>query len=116
MRSDTIEFASNVTALGTRTYGLVKEAEDLCGNVIDNLRTALQDIEGEIDSVLLNNEEVRKWHHEQLADIPNRIDNSLPIRDQALQVFLLRNEIKMAARDLMLDTDCMMILKSRIFS
>lgn len=100
-----IEFASNLTALGTRTYTLVKNAENICESALDSVKETLQNLEKEIDSNLLSNEEVRKWYHQQLKEIPNRIDKSLPIREQALQAFLMRNEIKIAARGLMLDLE-----------
>jgi predicted aconitase len=73
-----IEFASNLASLGARTYRIVKTAEDVCESALDSVKETLQDIENEIDSNLLSNEEVRKWYHQQLEDIPNRINNSLP--------------------------------------
>ncbi|GAB4393541.1 MAG: hypothetical protein Tsb005_12280 [Gammaproteobacteria bacterium] len=51
----------------------------------------------------LSNVEVREWYHKQLADIPNQIDKSLPLREQGLQAFKMRNDIKLQARALMRD-------------
>jgi hypothetical protein len=51
----------------------------------------------------LSNEATRKWYHQQLDAIPSQIDSSLPLREQALQAFKLRNDVKLQARDLMAD-------------
>ncbi|RMH39792.1 MAG: hypothetical protein D6694_10855 [Gammaproteobacteria bacterium] len=51
----------------------------------------------------LSNEATRKWYHQQLDAIPSKIDSSLPLREQALQAFKLRNYIKLQARELMAD-------------
>jgi filamentous hemagglutinin len=49
----------------------------------------------------MSDAEVRVWYHEQLDAIPSRIDSSLSSEKQALQAFILRNEIKQQARELM---------------
>lgn len=51
----------------------------------------------------LDNLSTRKWYLQQTADIPNRVDKSLTLREQGLQTFKMRNEIKMQARQLMSD-------------
>ena len=53
----------------------------------------------------LSNEEARKWYLAQDAKIPEQIDRSKPIEDQARQAFELRNEYRTKARDLMADQE-----------
>jgi len=47
----------------------------------------------------------REWYHEQLAGIPDRLDQNAPLKDKAIQAFEMRNEIKMQARVLMSDQE-----------
>ncbi|MDR3492554.1 MAG: hypothetical protein P4M12_11055, partial [Gammaproteobacteria bacterium] len=49
----------------------------------------------------LDNIETRKWYHDQLAQLPSKIDETLTLRERALQYIKLRNEIKLQARELM---------------
>lgn len=49
--------------------------------------------------------EARKWYHEQLDDIPNRLDKSKPLADQAKQASELRNQIRTDTRIAMKDQD-----------
>ena len=51
----------------------------------------------------LSNVEARKWYLEQEAKIPDMIDKSLPLEEQAKQAFNLRNQFRMQARELMAD-------------
>jgi hypothetical protein len=51
----------------------------------------------------LSNEATRAWYKARLGEIPSRLDQSLPLRERALQAFKLRNEIKLQARELMAD-------------
>jgi hypothetical protein len=51
----------------------------------------------------LSVEATRRWYHSELASISARIDSSLPLREQALRAFHMRNEIKLQARSLMAD-------------
>ncbi|MCU7937583.1 MAG: hypothetical protein KZQ99_22460, partial [Candidatus Thiodiazotropha sp. (ex Dulcina madagascariensis)] len=51
----------------------------------------------------LSNEATRKWYHQQLDAISSKIDSSLPLKEQALQAFKSRNDVKMQARELMAD-------------
>ena len=62
----------------------------------------------EVDSVCpkpgtLSNEATREWYHQQLDAIPSQIDPNLPLKEQALQAFKLRNDVKLQARELMAD-------------
>jgi hypothetical protein len=51
----------------------------------------------------MTSDEVRVWYHQQLDAIYDRVNCALPLRDQALKAYKLRNEIKYQARDLMSD-------------
>ncbi len=51
----------------------------------------------------LSNVEARKWYLEQEAKIPDMIDKSLPLEEQAKQAFNLRNQFRTQARELMAD-------------
>ena len=51
----------------------------------------------------LSNVEARKWYLEQEAKIPDMIDKSLPLKEQAKQAFNLRNKFRTQARELMAD-------------
>ncbi len=51
----------------------------------------------------LSNVATRNWYRGQLAQIPGRLDKSLPLRERALQAFQLRNDLKAQARGLMAD-------------
>ncbi|MFA1744136.1 hypothetical protein ACDQ58_03915, partial [Fusobacterium animalis] len=49
----------------------------------------------------LSNVEARKWYLEQEAKIPDMIDSSLSLEEQAKQAFNLRNKFRTEARELM---------------
>lgn len=51
----------------------------------------------------LSNVETRRWYLDQEAKIPEIIDNSLPLDQQAKQAFEFRNQIRTQARDAMSD-------------
>lgn len=51
----------------------------------------------------LGNMETRLWYKSHDEKIPDRIDSSLPLRDQAEQAFNMRNEHRTQARELMAD-------------
>ena len=51
----------------------------------------------------LSNVEARKWYLEQEAKIPDMIDSSLSLEEQAKQAFNLRNNFRTEARELMVD-------------
>ena len=57
------------------------------------------------DGVTMNwdNETVRHWYYNNCNKIPNLIDKTAPIEQQAKEAFLLRNEYKVQARRLMSD-------------
>ena len=51
----------------------------------------------------LSNVEARRWYLEQEAKIPDMIDKSLTLEEQAKQAFNLRNQFRTQARELMAD-------------
>ena len=51
----------------------------------------------------LSNVDARKWYLAQEALILNKIDPKLPLREQAIQAFNMRNKLRTQARDLMSD-------------
>ena len=53
----------------------------------------------------LNNVEARKWYLEHEAQIPDMIDKSLPLEEQAKQAFNYRNQFRTQARELMADRE-----------
>jgi hypothetical protein len=57
-----------------------------------------------------NNVAVRQHYLKTLEGIPGKIDGSLPIREQALQVFQLRNAAKVEARAMMTDRQAAALL------
>ena len=50
-----------------------------------------------------SNHEVRSWYHVHMENIPNLIDTTKTIEEQAKQAFDMRNEIKLQARNMMKD-------------
>ena len=61
---------------------------------------------GTIDGIprgSLSNEAARRWYLDQEARIPSMIDTRLPLKQQAKQVFNLRNKFRTQARELMSD-------------
>jgi RHS repeat-associated protein len=52
--------------------------------------------EGTLDIV-----EARNWYHQQLDEIPSKIDSNLPLKERAIKAFELRNKAKIEARRLM---------------
>ena len=51
----------------------------------------------------LSNFEVRNWYHSHMENIPNLIDTTKSIEDQAKQAFDMRNRVKFQAREMMND-------------
>jgi filamentous hemagglutinin len=51
----------------------------------------------------LNNIEARRWYHQELARIPQQIDRSQPLEQQARQAYRLRHDAQMQARRAMRD-------------
>ena len=58
---------------------------------------------GGLEPGTLSNVDARKWYLEQEAKIPDLIDDSLPLDQQARQAFELRNQYRKQARELMSD-------------
>lgn len=52
-----------------------------------------------------SNEDIREWYYVNIHDIPNRIDYSLSIEQQAEQAYNIRNQIKLEARKAMKDRE-----------
>ena len=76
--------------------------EDAAGETaIENL-DGIEGI-GKSGKYSLSNVEARKWYLEQEAKIPDMIDKSLPLEEQAKQAFNLRNQFRTQARELMED-------------
>ena len=53
----------------------------------------------------LDNAAVRDWYRSKLKEIPELVDKTLPLEEQAKQAFELRNFIRTQARDMMIDED-----------
>lgn len=51
----------------------------------------------------LSNFEVRSWYHARMENIPNLIDTTKTIEEQAKQAFDMRNRVKFQAREMMND-------------
>lgn len=51
----------------------------------------------------LSNFEVRNWYHSHMENIPNLIDTTKTIEEQAKQAFDIRNTVKFQAREMMKD-------------
>jgi hypothetical protein len=60
----------------------------------------------------LDNIQTRKWYHNQLTQIPSKLDPNDSLQQQALQAFQMRNDIKMKARILMQDQALAQTLES----
>lgn len=57
-----------------------------------------------------DNQHVREWYVANVLDIPNQIDRSKPLIDQARQAYALRTQYKHAARAAMADTETAKLL------
>ena len=53
----------------------------------------------------MGNTEVRKWYKDSIANIPDSIDKTLPLEEQARQAFEARNSIRTQARNMMADEE-----------
>ena len=60
-------------------------------------------LKGGTEPGTLSNIDARKWYLVQEAKIPDLIDDSLPLEQQARQLFELRNQYRTQARELMSD-------------
>lgn len=61
----------------------------------------------------LPNYQVRRWYKSHVEKIPEIVDKTTPLENQARQSFSLRNEYKSQARALMLDRDAANLLDSQ---
>ena len=78
---------------------IVENGNDVADSALDVGKVA----EGGLEPGTLSNVDARKWYLEQEAKIPDLIDNSLPLEQQARQAFDLRNQYRTQARELMSD-------------
>lgn len=58
-----------------------------------------------------DNLHVREWYYANVSDIPNQVDKSLPLGQQALQAYELRNKYKHEARAAMSDKETVELLE-----
>ena len=100
-----------VSALALRSFGLFNslavadagvggEVSSVTSLNVENISTSANLMPQSMDNM-----EVRQWYLDQLSQIPGQIDPTLPLQQQALQAFVMRNALKLAARDLMSDQD-----------
>ena len=54
-------------------------------------------------TMIMSNKEVREWYTSTVANVRDSVDPTLPLQEQAQQVFNARNAIKTQARSLMMD-------------
>nr|DAG32703.1 MAG TPA: minor capsid protein [Caudoviricetes sp.] len=59
-----------------------------------------------------SNREVREWYISEVSNIPNTIDETLPLKEQARQAFEKRNLIRSKAREMMADKEMRNILET----
>ena len=59
-----------------------------------------------------SNREVREWYISEVSNIPNMIDETLPLEEQARQAFEKRNLIRSKAREMMADKEMRNILET----
>ncbi len=59
-----------------------------------------------------SNREVREWYISEVSNIPNMIDETLPLGEQARQAFEKRNLIRSKAREMMADKEMRNILET----
>ena len=56
--------------------------------------------------------EVREWYISEVSNIPNAIDETLPLEEKARQAFEKRNLIRSKARDMMADKEMRNLLET----
>lgn len=54
---------------------------------------------------MFNNKDVRQMYIEKIQNIPNLIDRTKSLREQAIQAFELRNRFRTEARNAMIDQE-----------
>ncbi len=77
----------------------------------DNLGDIMKMIDPPLRS--LSNEDARKWYLDRDAEIPNLIDRSQSIEDQARQACAMRNQNRTKARELMADQETRKVLDEK---
>lgn len=99
----------------TPGYGRSQAAKTTAGYKrqleVEKLKTELFDVDKCTDDVImklngkLSDREARQWYLEQDRRIPEMIDKTLPLEEQAKQAFELRNKFRTQTRDLMKDQE-----------
>jgi len=90
--------------IGSYTFGSMRGALNLEKSIVKsnfNAKLVAQAARVELKSGSLGARDTRLWYLSQLKQIPNKIDTTLPLEQQARQAFELRNSFKAEARDLM---------------
>jgi ElaB/YqjD/DUF883 family membrane-anchored ribosome-binding protein len=92
--------------VGDTTEQIAKHTDDIvdAGKRIVK-ETPISNIGKGIPPQSLSNIETRKWYHNEMYNIPSRIDKSLSLEEQAKQAVKLRNAIRDKARELMNDRE-----------
>jgi hypothetical protein len=108
-----MDFGSNVVGGGRNIYDIAENGPNfanvtglitngVCAGV--HVKTFADDMKMKnVTGGLDNNEEVRRWYVEQSRKLTT--DNSLPLRERAIQASLRRNELRQQARDMMTDRE-----------
>ena len=81
----------------------------------NNMLTKDKDLEQYIGKPVgfSDNERVREWYYANVHDIPNQIDRTKTIEEQARQSFELRNKYKREARLAMSDVETVRLLEEK---
>ena len=90
-------------------YGLDKSEQfgDFKKKYLKSVEKPEKPVENPDNSAIIQakNKEVREWYVDQVSKIPEGIDPSLPIEEQAKQAFEVRNAIRTQARNMMPDQE-----------
>jgi hypothetical protein len=84
-------------------YGTDYTYSDQVLEVIDKYFKKNVEKSSENAIIKLGNTDVRKWYKDSISKIPDSIDKTLPVEDQAKQAFEARNRIRTEARKMMAD-------------
>ncbi|QUH21428.1 minor capsid protein [Alkaliphilus sp. B6464] len=109
--SDTAQHSKYKLIFGDKIPSKLEDFQELKYNNIkewENIKTKKQDTLNSLDyrdSLYgkLGNKEVREWYVHKCSDIPNVIDKSKDIKEQAMESYSLRNKYKTEARLMMKD-------------
>ena len=102
----TMDIGGNAAGLAKNGYDIYDNGPSLsniagvAGNglgIVGNLKTRYNTS----NPALKSNKEVRRWYVDQARQIS--VDESLPLRERAIQASLRRNELRQQARDMMTD-------------